>query len=100
MCLTVETDSRWLGLRPADAGARPLGLSTREGWYYFASLAAIAVMMIAGVTAFRAVFWAIVVAVAVSFFDRATALRPGRLLSALAAGGHGVVPVVATTAAA
>jgi TRAP-type uncharacterized transport system fused permease subunit len=57
-------------------------------------------MMASGVTAFRAVFWATVVAAAVSFLNREQALRPRRLLDALASGGASVVPVVATTAAA
>jgi TRAP transporter 4TM/12TM fusion protein len=98
--LTVETDSRRLALKPADVAPQPLTVVTRQGWFYFSSLAAIAVMMATGVTAFRAVFWATVVAVAVSFLNRQHALGPRRLLAALAAGGRSVVPVVATTAAA
>jgi TRAP transporter 4TM/12TM fusion protein len=98
--LTVEADSRRLNLRPADIQVRSLAAVTRDGWYFFASLVAIAVMMAAGVTAFRAVFWATVVAVAVSFFNRGHALGPKRLAAALAAGGRGVVPIVATTATA
>jgi TRAP-type uncharacterized transport system fused permease subunit len=46
------------------------------------------------------VFWATVIAFAVSFFDRAHALKPVRLAAAIADGGLRVVPVVATTAAA
>jgi TRAP transporter 4TM/12TM fusion protein len=98
--LTVEADSRRLALRPIARMARPLRLVTREGWYYFASLAAIAVLMTTGVTAFRAVFWATLVAVAVSYVRRDQRLTPSRLARALTAGGAGVVPVVATTAAA
>jgi TRAP transporter 4TM/12TM fusion protein len=98
--LTVETDSRRLALKPAEEAPPPLKAVTRQGWFYFSSLAAIAVMMATGVTAFRAVFWATVVAVAVSFLNRQHALGPRRLLVALAAGGRSVVPVVATTAAA
>jgi TRAP-type uncharacterized transport system fused permease subunit len=56
--------------------------------------------MVSGVTAFRAVFWATVVAFAVSFANRESRLTPSRLARALAAGGAGVVPVVATTASA
>ncbi len=98
--LTVEADSRRLELRPTKGLARPLRVVTREGWYYFASLAAIAVLMATGVTAFRAVFWATLVAVAVSFARPDRRLTPRRLGRALTAGGAGVVPVVATTAAA
>jgi TRAP transporter 4TM/12TM fusion protein len=98
--LTVEADSRRLELRTTKGLARPLRVVTREGWYYFASLAAIAVLMATGVTAFRAVFWATLVAVAVSFARPDRRLTPRRLGRALTAGGAGVVPVVATTAAA
>jgi TRAP transporter 4TM/12TM fusion protein len=98
--VTVEAESRRLGLRQPAADARSFVAVTRQGWYYFASLAAIAAMMASGVTAFRAVFWATVVAAAVSFLNRELALRPRRLLDALASGGASVVPVVATTAAA
>jgi TRAP transporter 4TM/12TM fusion protein len=98
--LTVEADSRRLELRTTERIARPLRVVTREGWYHFASLATIAVLMATGVTAFRAVFWATVVAVAMSFARREQRLIPSRLARALAAGGAGVVPVIATTAAA
>ena len=98
--LTVETDSRRLDLRPTDVDQRGVGAVTRQGWFYFASLVAIAALMATGVTAFRAVFWATVVAAAVSFASRECRLTPRRLARALAAGGAGVVPVVATTATA
>ena len=64
------------------------------------SLVAIVVLMVRGMTAFRAVFWATVLAVALSFIRRETALWPRRLAAALAAGGMASLPVVATTAAA
>jgi TRAP transporter 4TM/12TM fusion protein len=98
--LTVETDSRRLDLRPTDIDQRRIGTVTREGWFYFASLVAIAVLMAIGMTAFRAVFWATAVAAAASFGSRDHRLTPPRLARALAAGGAGVVPVVATTATA
>jgi TRAP transporter 4TM/12TM fusion protein len=98
--LTVEADSRRLDLRPTEIDTRGFAAVTREGWFYFASLVAIAGLMASGVTAFRAVFWATVVAFAVSFANRQHRLTPTRLARALAAGGAGVVPVVATTATA
>ena len=98
--LTVETDSRRLNLRPSAIAQRTVGAVTREGWFYFFSLIAIAVLMATGVTAFRSVFWATVVAAAVSFASREHRLTPRRLARAVAAGGAGVVPVVATTATA
>jgi TRAP-type uncharacterized transport system fused permease subunit len=56
--------------------------------------------MVAGFSAFRAVFWATGLAVLLSFLRADTALWPRRLAAALAAGGRGVVPVAATTATA
>jgi TRAP-type uncharacterized transport system fused permease subunit len=46
------------------------------------------------------VFWAILLAVGLSFLQRDTALWPPRLLAALEAGGKGMLSVAATTAAA
>jgi len=98
--LMVEADSRRLALRPVDADLPSLGTITRRGWHHFASLAAIVVLMVQGFTAFRAVFWATVLAIGLSVVNRATALGPRRLAIALAAGGRGVLPVAATTATA
>jgi TRAP transporter 4TM/12TM fusion protein len=98
--LMVEADSRRLGLRPIDTELPSLGVLTRRGWYHFASIASIVVLMLRGFTTFRSVFWAMVLAVGLSFLSRDTALTPRRLAAALSAGGRGVLPVAATTAAA
>jgi TRAP transporter 4TM/12TM fusion protein len=98
--VTIEADSRRLALRPVDTPAGSLAAMTRDGWHYFASVIAIAILMARGVTAFRAVFWATTIAVGSSFVKRERALWPRRLFAALAAGGMAVVPVVATTATA
>lgn len=98
--VTVEAESRRLGLQPSADVPRAPRVVFGEGWFYFASLVTMAVMMLSGVTAFRAVFWATIVATGVSFLNREYALRPRRLFDAIAAGGASVVPVVATTAAA
>ena len=98
--LMIEADSRRLGTRPAPIDAMPLGELTRRYWYHFTSLAAIAVLMVARFSAFRAVFWATVLAFALSFIRRDSALTPHRLLGALRAGGTGVLGVAATTATA
>ena len=98
--LMVEADSRRLPLLPLDVGLPSLGAITRRGWHHFASMAVIVLLMARGLTAFRAVFWAIVTATLLSFVDRANALWPRRLAAALASGGRSVLPVAATTAAA
>ena len=98
--LMIEADSRRLGTRAVSVATASWRELTMRSGYHFTSLFAIAVLMIRGMTAFRAVFWATVLAVAKSFLDRASALSPRRLAAALAAGGRGVLPVAATTAAA
>jgi TRAP transporter 4TM/12TM fusion protein len=98
--LMIEADSRRLGARPAVVDTPGVWELTRRYWYHFTSLAAIAVLMVAGLSAFRAVFWATVLAVALSYVRRETALTPRKLLDALRLGSTGVLGVVATTATA
>jgi TRAP transporter 4TM/12TM fusion protein len=109
--LMIEADARRLGARAAHptggvsaseaSGPRASSKELfRRYWYHFSSLAAIAVLMAAGMTAFRAVFWATVLAFALSFLRRETALTPKRLIAALESGATGVLGVVATTATA
>ena len=98
--LMVEADSRRLALAPVDVEVPPLRTVTRQGGHHFLSLLAIVVLMGMGFTAFRAVFWASVLAVGLSFLHRDTALWPRRLAAALSAGGVGVLAVAATTATA
>ncbi len=98
--LMVEADSRRLGLRPIDTNLPSLATLTRQGWFHFASIASIVILMLQGFTTFRSVYWAAVLAVVLSFLNRETALTPPRLARALSAGGRGVLPVAATTAAA
>ena len=98
--LMIEADSRLIGARPATVDTPGLAaLSWRYG-YHFTSLVAIAVLMIVGFSAFRAVFWATALAFGLSFIRRETALTPPRLLGALRAGATSVLGVVATTATA
>ncbi|MFN2566662.1 MAG: TRAP transporter permease [Gemmatimonadaceae bacterium] len=98
--LMIEADSRRLGTRAIEVDVPPLSTLTRRYGYHFLSLVVVAALMAAGVTAFRAVFWATLLAIALSYLRSETALRPRRLVAALAAGGRGVLPVAATTAAA
>jgi len=98
--LMIEADSRRLGTRHVNTHTASLAELTWKYGYNFSSLVAIAVFMVIGMTAFTAVFWATGLAVALSFLRRETALRPARLVRALEAGGHGVLPVAATTATA
>jgi TRAP transporter 4TM/12TM fusion protein len=100
IALMIEADSRRLETRAYRA---PVGSATslfRKYGYHFSSLVAIAVFMVAGMSAFRAVFWATVLGVGLSLVRRETALGPRRLLAALEGGATGVLGVTATTATA
>jgi TRAP transporter 4TM/12TM fusion protein len=98
--LMIEADSRRLGTRAVDVELPPLSTLTRRYGYHFLSLVVVAALMVAGVTAFRAVCWATLLAIVLSFVRPETALWPHRLLAALELGGRGVLSVTATTATA
>ncbi len=98
--LMIEADSRRAGIRAVALETPPLRELTLRYGYHFLSLIDIAGLMAAGMTAFRAVLWATVLAVGLSFIRPETALRPRRLAGALEAGGRGVLSVAATTATA
>ena len=98
--LMIEGDSRQQGVAAAIVDTPPLWELTRRYGYHFTSLAAIAVLMVMGLSAFRAVFWATMLAIALSYLRRETALTPRRLLAALQSGAVGVLGVTATTATA
>ena len=100
LLVVVEADARRAGVMMPPAEQRSLGAVTRAGWHHFVSFVVMVAMMVRGVTAFLAVFWATVVALVASFRHRHEALTPRRLAEALIAGGLSVVPIVATTAAA
>jgi TRAP transporter 4TM/12TM fusion protein len=98
--LMIEADARRLGARGQMPDVEPAGTLFRKYGYHFTSLVAIAVFMVVGLSAFRAVFWATTLAIALSFLRRETALTPRRLAASLQGGATGVLGVCATTATA
>jgi TRAP transporter 4TM/12TM fusion protein len=108
--LMIEADTRRARVvsgvsRKVDAGGShtpgpSLGALTRRYWYHFTSLAAIAGFMVLGMSAFKAVFWSSVLAAALSYLRRETALTPRDLFAVLRRGGEDVLGVAATTATA
>jgi TRAP transporter 4TM/12TM fusion protein len=98
--LMIEVDARKLGTRTVDVIAPRLVPLLRMYWFHLTSLVAIVALMVLGLSAFLAVFWAIVFAVAVSYLHRETALRPREILLSLADGTKGVLSVATTIAAA
>ena len=98
--LMAEAEARRLGLRPpGDAGTSATALF-RRGGLHFLSLLAVAGLMAAGFTPFRAVLLASLLAIATSFVGDARALGPRRLLAAFGDAGRSTVAVAATTACA
>ena len=98
--LMIEADTRRLGTRPVAIALPSLWELTRRQGYHFLTLIGLAIMLSLGMSPFRAVFYSIAAAVALSFIDRKTALWPRRLVVAMAAGGKSVIAVASTTAAA
>jgi TRAP transporter 4TM/12TM fusion protein len=98
--LMIEADSRRDGATSAVVDSPGVWVLTKRYWYHFSSLLAIAVLMASGMSAFRSVFWATLLAVGLSYLRHETALTPSRLTEALRTGATGVLGVVATTATA
>jgi TRAP-type uncharacterized transport system fused permease subunit len=96
----IEADSRRMRTHAVQLETPSLWRLTWRYGYHFSSLFAIVILMAIGMSPFLAVFWSILLAVALSFLSRETALWPPRLLQALEAGGRGVLSVAATTATA
>ncbi len=68
--LMVEGDARRLGVKPVKTSDESLWLLTKTKGYHFISLGAIAVLLTTGMSAFLAVFWSIIIAVALSMVNR------------------------------
>ncbi len=98
--LMIEADVRRKGLHASAADLPSLAKLTRRGGYHFLALVGIPILLVVGMSAFRAVVVSIAVAVALSFVDRTNALWPRRLGLALRDGGRSVLSVAATTATA
>ncbi len=98
--LMIEADARRLGTQAVDMDLPSIRELTRRSGYQFLPLIAIVVFLVSGMTPFRAVFLATMLAIALSFVRRETSLRPKRLVTALETGGRAVLGVVATTATA
>ena len=98
--LMIEADSRRIGAKAIDIEV-PSGWSlTKRSGYQFLPLFTIVILLVSGMTAFRAVFYATLLAIGLSFFQSQNALWPRRLSAALEAGGRRVLSVAATTATA
>ncbi|WP_372433307.1 TRAP transporter permease [Micromonospora phaseoli] len=98
--LSVEIDARRSGVRPAAMAAGSAWRLLARSGYHFASLFAIVGLLALGLSATRAVVLATLLAIALSFLDRAHRLTPPRLVAALSSGVRGVLAVTVVCAAA
>jgi TRAP transporter 4TM/12TM fusion protein len=73
---------------------------TRSYWFHFGSLISIIALMLLGFSPVLSVFWATILAIAVSYIRPDTALVPAKLTRALAEGTTGVLSIAATCATA
>ena len=99
--LMVEFDGKKIGTK-AIAFERTISLwqLTKRYGFHFSSLIAIVVIMVIGFTPILAVFWSIIIVIAVSFIRWDTALVPRKIIQALRGGSIGVLSVAATCASA
>jgi TRAP transporter 4TM/12TM fusion protein len=98
--LAIEADARRFRTREIEVDTPPLGRLLLRFGYHFSSLFLIVFLLATGLSPFRAVFYATIVAFLLSFLDRSHAMTPRRLWDALAAGARAVLPIAATCAAA
>jgi TRAP-type uncharacterized transport system fused permease subunit len=97
----VELDAGKFGISRVTVERREsLWAMTRAYGYHFTSLISIIVFMLLGYTPVLSVFYATLLAIAVSFLRKDTALYPKRLIAALESGSLGVLGVAATCATA
>ena len=98
--LTIEIDARRHGTRQIALDAPGFWELTKRYWYQYTSLFAIIAFLLVGFTTITAVFWSIILAMAVSFIRRETALSWRKIVDAFASGTKQVLGVAATTAVA
>ncbi len=98
--LTIEIDARRLGARQIALDAPGFWALTWRYWYQYTSFFAIIVFLLLGFSTVTAVFWSIILGIAVSYIRRETALSWRKLVDAFAAGTRQCVSVAATTAVA
>ncbi|WP_104182040.1 TRAP transporter fused permease subunit [Arthrobacter sp. B0490] len=98
--LAIEMDARRFKTRAVDFDVKPVGKLLLRFGYHFSSLVAIVVFMAMGMTPFRAVVYATILAFVLSFLDRASWMTPRRIFDALATGATGALSVIPVMAAA
>ena len=98
--LAIEADARRFDVKEVEVEAPPAKRLLLRYGYHFSSLFAIVFFLAIGLSPFRSVLYATVLAFLLSFLDREHRMTPPRVFDALAAGARAVLPVAATCAAA
>jgi TRAP transporter 4TM/12TM fusion protein len=98
--LAIEMDARRFRVAEVEVTTVPARRLLLRYGYHFSSLIAIVVFLVMGMSAFRAVFLATVLAFALSFLDRQNWMTPRRIFDALATGAISVLPAATVMAAA
>jgi TRAP transporter 4TM/12TM fusion protein len=98
--LMIEADARRVGKTGVVEELPSAARLAARYWYHFLPPIAIAVLLGIGTTPFRAVVLSTALAAALSMIRPESRLTPRRAFDALASGGKGIVPIVATTATA
>jgi TRAP transporter 4TM/12TM fusion protein len=98
--LAIEADARRFRVQGIDLDTPGFWRLLGRWGYHFSSLIAIVVLLAIGMSPFRAVLYATVLAFLMSFLDRRDWMGPHKVWGALVSGARGVLPIAATTAAA
>ncbi len=98
--MAIEADARRHEVHGLDIETPGVGRLLARWGYHFSSLFLIVFLLAIGFSAFRSVIIATVVAFLLSFLDRRDRMGPREVWEALVVGSRGVLPIVATTAAA
>jgi TRAP transporter 4TM/12TM fusion protein len=98
--LAIEADARRFRVQGLELDTPGFWRLLARWGYHFSSLIAIVVLLAIGLSPFRAVLYATVLAFLMSFLDRRDWMGPRMVWAALVTGGRGVLPIAATTAAA
>jgi TRAP transporter 4TM/12TM fusion protein len=98
--LAIEADARRHGVQGVDLETPGFWKLLVRWGYHFSSLIVIVVLLAMGISPFRAVLYATLLAFLLSFLDARDRMGPRKIGEALVAGARGVLPIAATTAAA
>jgi TRAP transporter 4TM/12TM fusion protein len=98
--LAIEADARRFRVQGMTLETPGFWRLLARWGYHFSSLIAIVVLLATGMSPFRAVLYATVLAFLMSFLDKRDRMGPRKVWDALVTGARGVLPIAATTAAA